>query len=99
MLVRMGTPRPEPVAIHAHAMDNLRYIRQTIERAGSFTAVPGIGGMLMGSTAVAAAWIASRQGHGGRWLAVWIAEGFMALLIGILGAELKSRRAGLALLS
>jgi hypothetical protein len=99
MLVRMGTPRPEPVAIHAHAMDNLRYIRQTIERAGSFTAVPGIGGMLMGSTAVAAAWLASRQGHGSRWLAAWIGEGFLALLIGILGAELKSRRAGLALLS
>ena len=44
-------------------MDNLRYIRRTIERAGSFTAVPGIGGMLMGSTALAAAWLASRQGQ------------------------------------
>ena len=39
-------------------MDNLRYIRRTIERAGSFTAVPGLGGVLMGSTALAAAWIA-----------------------------------------
>src|SRR3954471_7471979 len=95
----MGSPRPEPVPMHAHAMDNLRYIRETIERAGSFTAVPGIGGMLMGSSAVAAAWLASRQGHGGRWLAVWICEGFLALLIGIIGAELKSRRAKLALLS
>jgi hypothetical protein len=94
----MGTPRPEPLAIHDHAMDNLRYIRRTIERAGSFTAVPGIGGMIMGSTALAAAWLASRQGHG-RWLAVWIGEAFLALLIGIVGAELKSRRAKLPLLS
>ncbi len=99
MLARMGIPRPEPVAIHAHAMDNLRYIRETMERAGSFTAVPGLGGMLMGSTAVAAAWLASRQGHGVRWLGVWIGEAFLALLIGIVGAELKSRRAKLALLS
>jgi alpha-D-xyloside xylohydrolase len=57
----MATPRPEPVELHAHAMDNLRYIRETLERAGSFTAVPGIGGMLMGSTALAAAWIADRH--------------------------------------
>ena len=80
-------------------MDNLRYIRKTIERAGSFTAVPGIGGMLMGSTALAAAWLASRQGHGWRWLAVWIGEALVALLIGIVGAELKSRRAKLPLFS
>jgi hypothetical protein len=94
MLVSMGTPRPQPVAIQDHAMDNLRYIRRTIERAGSFTAVPGIGGMLMGSTALAAAWVASRQGHGWRWLAVWVGEAFVALLIGIVGAELKSSGPG-----
>src|SRR3954452_7052630 len=99
MLLCMGTPRPQPVAIHDHAMDNLRYIRRTIERAGSFTAVPGIGGMLMGSTALAAAWLASRQAQGMRWLAIWIGEAFLALLIGIVGAQLKSRRAKLALLS
>lgn len=85
--------------MHDRAIDNLRYIRKTIERAGSFTAVPGIGGMLMGSTALAAAWAASRQPRGGAWLAVWIGEAFLALLIGIAGAELKSRRARLPLLS
>jgi hypothetical protein len=95
----MGSPRPEPVRMHAHAMDNLRYIRETIERAGSFTAVPGIGGMLMGSTALAAAWAASRQGHGPVWLAIWLGEALVALAIGIVGAELKSRRARQQLLS
>jgi hypothetical protein len=85
--------------MHAHAMDNLRYIRQTIERAGSFTAVPGIGGMLMGSTALAAAWAASRQGHGSVWLAIWLGEALVAIAIGIVGAELKARRARLPLLS
>jgi hypothetical protein len=95
----MATPRPQPVEIHEHAMDNLRYIRRTIERAGSFTAVPGIGGMLMGSTALAAAWLANRQPNTTRWLAVWLVEGFLALLIGIAAAALKSRRSKMQLLS
>ena len=94
----MAAVRPQPIEIHAHAMDNLRYIRRTIERAGSFTAVPGLGGMLMGSTALAAAWIAGPQA-GARWLAVWLSEAALAITIGILGAALKSRRARLPLVS
>jgi hypothetical protein len=99
MIISMATPRPEPLELHAHAMDNLRYIRETIERAGSFTAVPGIGGMLMGSTALAAAWIANRSTGRGVWLGVWLLEGFLALLIGIAAAALKSRGVNLPLLS
>ncbi len=95
----MASTRPNPVGLHDHAMDNLRYIRQTIERAGSFTAVPGIGGMLMGSTALAAAWIASHQPTIERWLAVWLAEALVAFAFGIAGAAVKSRRAKLPLLS
>ncbi len=95
----MATPRPEPVELHAHAMDNLRYIRRTMERAGSFTAVPGIGGMLMGSTALAAAWVADRPSGSMRWLAVWVAEALVAFLIGIASAALKARRVKIPLLS
>jgi hypothetical protein len=80
-------------------MDNLRYIRETIERAGSFTAVPGIGGMLMGSTALAAAWIASHQPAGFRWLSVWLIEAVVAAVIGIAGAAIKSRSAKLPVIS
>ena len=99
MLELMATPRPEPVQLHEHAMDNLRYIRRTLERAGEFTAVPGIGGMLMGSTALVAAWIAGPHTDSPRWLAIWLAEAVVALLIGIASAELKSRRVRLPLLS
>lgn len=89
----MAIPRPQPVELHEHAMDNLRYIRRTMERAGSFTAVPGVGGVLMGCTALAAAWVAGRETSGARWLSVWIGAAGLALLIGILASALKSRRA------
>jgi hypothetical protein len=79
-------------------MDNLRYIRETMERAGSFTAVPGIGGMLMGSSALAAAWIASHRSDGS-WLLVWVVEALVAATIGVAGAAFKSRGARLPLLS
>jgi hypothetical protein len=80
-------------------MDNLRYIRRAMERAGSFTAVPGMGGMLMGCTALVAAAIAARQRNPVRWLAVWVAEAALALLIGIAAAAHKSARARMPLFS
>ena len=61
----MATPRPEPLLLHEHAMDNLRYMRRMMERAGSFTAVPGLGGVLMGLTALSAAWVAGRRPDSG----------------------------------
>lgn len=80
-------------------MDNLLYIRRTMERAGSFTAVPGAGGVLMGATALAAAWMAASQADGRRWLVVWVGEAVLALLIGIAAAARKSASAKMPLLS
>jgi hypothetical protein len=93
-----NVPRPQPVDIHEHAIDNLRYIRRTIERAGSFTAVPGAGGVVMGSIALLAAWVAGPEA-GSRWLAAWTAAAVAAVAIGAGSAALKSRRAGLPLFS
>ncbi|HEV3117780.1 MAG TPA: hypothetical protein VGY58_12045 [Gemmataceae bacterium] len=76
-------------------MDNLRYIRETMERAGSFTAVPGWGGVAMGCTALAASGLAARQTSSGAWLATWLIEGALAIGIGILAMQRKARAAGL----
>jgi hypothetical protein len=95
----MATPRPHPVELQAHAMDNLRYIRRTIERAGSFTAVPGLGGVLMGSTALAAAAVAGRRTGSARWLAAWTLAAVVALLIGMIAAAMKARQVDIPLLS
>jgi hypothetical protein len=92
-------PAPAPIEIQAHAIDNLRYVRQMMERAGSFTAVPGVGACIMGATALVAAWIARTKPES-QWLPkVWLVEAVLAMAIGIGGAYLKSRRAKAPLLS
>jgi hypothetical protein len=95
----VGNRRPDPVGIHSHALDNLRYIRETMERAGSFTAVPGWGGFLMGLTALAAALLASRQRSQQAWLEVWLIEGAVAVAIGVLAMHRKAKSAHLSLWS
>jgi hypothetical protein len=90
---------PEPIPLHTHALDNLRYIRETMERAGSFTAVPGWGGVLMGVTALAAAGLASHAGSRGIWLAIWLGEALLAMAVGVLAMRRKARAAGLPLWS
>lgn len=74
----MAAPRP----LHDRALDNLRYIRQTMERAASFTAVPGWGLALVGATALGAALLAARQPTPELWLATWLGEAVVALAIG-----------------
>ncbi len=91
--------RSEPIPLHAHAADNLRYIRETMERAGSFTAVPGWGGVAMGISALIASFVAARQSSMGTWIIVWMMEAVVAIAIGILAMWRKSSKAGLPMWS
>src|SRR5437867_3764132 len=82
-----------PDALRDHAVDNLRYIRETMERAGSFTSIPGWGGFLIGLTAAGAAFIAQRVVSDPRaWLRVWLIEAAVAAAIGAATILLKWRR-------
>lgn len=85
--------RAKPVSLQTHAMDNLRFIRETMERASSFTAVPGWGGVVMGVSALAAALIASRQPTLERWLLTWLLEAPLAMVIAVLAIRRKARAA------
>jgi hypothetical protein len=81
-------------ALHDHAMEHLRFIRETMEHAGRFTAVPGWGGVLMGLAGLAATPIAGAPRNSTRWLAIWLVDALVASLIGIAAIVIKSRRSG-----
>jgi hypothetical protein len=70
------------VSINDRAIENLKYIRETMERAGSFTAVPGWGGILMGVSAILTALISSQLPSRNLWFASWLGEAALALAIG-----------------
>ena len=91
--------QPHPLAIDDRARDNIQFIRETMERAGSFTAVPGWGGIAIGITAVGAAVIASRQASPLATLVTWVCEAAIAIAIAVWTTYTKARESGMALLS
>jgi hypothetical protein len=93
---RPGPDRPD---LAPNLADDLRFIRDTMERSSAFTAVSGWGHVILGTTAVAAAMIAARQTSPFSWLRVWLAEGLLAVAIGLLSCTWKANRRGLPLFS
>src|SRR5581483_11580037 len=79
------------VSIHEHAYANLRFIRETMERAGSFTAVPGRGGILMGVSAVLTAFLTANLPSKQLWFEAWIGEALLACGIGLFAMIQKSK--------
>ncbi len=90
-----------PLPMREHALDNLRFIRDAMERAGSFTSIPGWGGVGVGVTAIAASAIAQQfLGRSLRlWLTTWLAEAVVAAAIGFGAMTIKARRSNEAFMS
>jgi hypothetical protein len=104
MLVSMAPAAParsrrSVFPLEDRAADNLRFIRETMERAGSFTAVPGWGGVAMGLTALLAGVVAARQPTPAGWLFTWLVEAAVAIAIALFTTIRKARAAQLSLLS
>jgi hypothetical protein len=83
--------------VKSHALQELRAIRATLERAATFTAVPGWGGVMMGISAAAAAAIAGSPDGSARWIGIWIADAIVACAIAVFSIARKVRRHGAAL--
>ena len=89
----------QPINLGDRAADNLKFIRDTMERSTHFTAVPGYGGLLMGVTAIATAFIANAQVTVRDSLMTWLIEACLAFAIGLLAMWQKSKIGGQSLLS
>jgi hypothetical protein len=88
-------PSTPPVDAARRSLD---YIRDTLERSSSFTAVPGWGNVLIGVVGVSAAWIASVQQTEAGWLFVWLLAASASLVIGAVTVSLKAVRIGVPVL-
>ncbi len=78
-------------------LEQLQIIRQTMEAAGSFTAVPGVGMIAIGATAFFATWLSVLQPTRQRWLLVWLLEAAVAVSISVFAMRRKANRAGQSL--
>jgi hypothetical protein len=86
----------DPAPIHEHALNNLRYIRETMERASAFTSIPGWGGVAIGATALITAYVAQSKSGTRDWVLIWLTEAVIAALVA--GATMcrKASKAGVS---
>src|SRR6516164_1808781 len=87
------------VSINERAFENLKYIRETMERAGYFTAVPGWGGVLIGVSALLTVLISRGLPSRDLWFESWLGEAALALAIGGWAMTEKAKKANMTLLS
>lgn len=82
MSAPLRQPPTRPPALHDRAMQDISFIRRTMEGASSFTDVPGWGLVAVGISALGAAGLASLQPTAGRWIGIWMLEALIGALIG-----------------
>jgi hypothetical protein len=90
----------EPAAVTSfgqHAEESLQFIRRTMERSSTFTAVPGLGGVGMGAVGLVAAVLAASQNSVERWLTVWLLAAVIAVSVGLTAMLRKAARLGASL--
>jgi len=97
--IKFSSVSAQPEPIHAHALENIRFIRDAMSRATEFTAVPGWGGVLMGVTAILTATLSGPPDNSLRWVLIWFADAAVAAAIALAAMTMKARRIGAPLSS
>jgi len=82
---------PEAPALHARAMADLRFIRETMENASAFSTFSGLGLALVGGIATISGLIAREQSSRPRWLLTWIVAAAVSAIAGGLSTAWKTR--------
>lgn len=85
-------PVTPPPALHDRALQDLSFIRRTMEGASAFTDVPGWGLVGVGLLACVAAPVAAQQPTPEGWLTVWLITAVLAASLGGLAMLRKMRR-------
>ena len=69
------------MALHDRAMDNLRDIRETMERSAAFTHIPGAGGVGMGVIALVAGVLGGSDTTTTSWLTAWLVAAALSIVL------------------
>lgn len=95
--------RPEPVerdpALSDRALDNLRFIRDTMERAGTFTAISGWGIAAVGVVAMGAAVVARARPTVGWTVGTWVVTAAVCIALSMWMTARKARRSQVSMVS
>ncbi len=86
--------RVVPIELKDRAAADLRFIRETMNNAGSFTALSGIGFVLVGVGAVFAGAIAATMPSAALHMDVWLVDAALSVAIGFAATARKARAAG-----
>jgi hypothetical protein len=95
--------RPPPVerdpALSDRALDNLRFIRETMERAGTFTAISGWGIVAVGVVAMIAAGVARSRATVEWRVGTWVVTAAVCIALSLWATARKARRSDLSMVS
>ena len=96
--------RPPPPAERDHALsdralDNLRFIRDTMERAGTFTAISGWGIAAVGVVAMIAALVARVRPTVEWTVGTWVATAAACIALSMVATARKARRSEVSMVS
>lgn len=82
-----------PLALHDRAIDDLRFIRETMVRSVAFTAISGVGVAAMGIVALGA-FLFARGTTPTEWVATWFGAAVISFVVSWSLTARKARRIG-----